>query len=123
MKKLGKLLLFGAAIGTAAAAAYHYLQKMDKESEETTPEVNEDASTTEEEESYFDDEDFDEELDITIFPDTEDLEADFDDPTPHTDIEDMATTTPSFSPLAETLMQEEDVEEFFDEDSEDTTEE
>ncbi len=123
MKKLGKLLLFGAAIGTAAAAAYHYLQKMDKESEETTPEVNEDDFATEEEESYFDDEDFDEELDITIFPDTEDLEEEYDDPTLHTDIEDMATTAPSFSPLAETLKQEEDVEEFFDEDSEDTPEE
>lgn len=127
MKKLGKLLLFGAAVGTAAAAAYHYLQKMDKDTVDTSPAPDKKDFSNDEEESYFDDEDFDDELDITIFREEEDLEEDldedFDDPTPDTDIEDMATTTPSFSPLAETLMQEDGVEEFFDEDLDDSTEE
>ena len=119
MKKLGKLLLFGAAVGTAAAAAYHYFQKQEKETACAAPETDED-------EAYFDEEDFDDELDITVLQPVEDLDDDFfDDPTPDTDIEDKATTTPSpsFSPLAETLMQEENVEEFFDEDSDDISEE
>ncbi len=124
MKKLGKILLFGAAVGTAAAAAYHYFQKMEKENEKATPETDEDAPVSDDDYSYFDDDDFDDALDLTALQD-EDFDVDFDDPTPDTDIEDMATTSPapSFSPLSETLMQEQDVEEFFDEDSDDITEE
>ncbi|MBQ7920553.1 MAG: hypothetical protein IJ324_11515 [Lachnospiraceae bacterium] len=119
MKKLGKLLLFGAAVGTAAAAAYHYFQKQEKEAVGTAPETDED-------EAYFDEEDFDDELDITALEQIEDSDEDdfFDDPTPDTDTQDMATSAPApnFSPLAETLMQEEDVEEFFDDDSDDISE-
>ena len=131
MKKFGKILLFGAAVGTAAAATYHYLKKMEKESE-TTIDDEDNTFVIEDEDSYFEDEDFDNDLEITAFDEAEldedatvSVEEFIQDPTPDTDIEDMATTTPepSFSPLAETLMQEEDVEEFFDEDDEAPVEE
>lgn len=131
MKKFGKILLFGAAIGTAAAATYHYLKKIEKDSEITIDDED-NAFVMEDEESYFEDEDFDNDLEITAFDEVEldedatvSLEEFIQDPTQDTDIEDMATTTPepSFSPLADALVQEEDVEEFFDEDDEESVEE
>lgn len=131
MKKLGKILLFGAAVGTAAAATYHYFKKMEKNSE-STMEDEDNVFVIEDEDSYFEDEDFDNDLEITAFDEVEldedatvSVEEFIQDPTPDTDIDDMASTTPEpvFSPLADTLMQEEDVEEFFDEDDEEPTEE
>ena len=111
-KKFGKILLFTAAVGTAAAAIHYYMQK--KESENTVPE----------DEDYDDfSEDLDEESDssrsyVPLTPESK---------TEGTPEEKKSEETNTFTPLEQVAKSAEDaadtaaetVEEFFDEDSSD----
>lgn len=68
------------------------------------------------EEDYFDDEDYDAPSDITLFQD-DDLDDYFD--ASDLDLEDeIKPAEKAFAPLSEAILQEENVEEFFDEDEE-----
>ncbi len=111
-KKLGKFLLFTAAVGTAAAAAYYYMQKKDAAME--VSDVNDD-----------DYDDFSDDLDDTESTRTyvplnlDPASAEDDSLDDDTDCEAFEG---DFTPLAEQLSKQADetvdetVEEFFDED-------
>ena len=69
MKKLGKLLIFGAAIGSAAAATYYYLAKRDanlplaeedEDFDDFDEDIFEDESEDKEDDAEFDDDFFEE---------------------------------------------------------------
>lgn len=106
-KKFGKFLLFTAAVGGAAAAAYYYFQKKDSDAHLSEDEDYDDFS-----------EDLDDETDsdknyVSLTPDQKDTENEAAD-----------EKKDSFVPLdqvAQTVEDDSDVEEFFDE--EDATDE
>lgn len=103
-KKLGKFLLFTAAVGTAAAAVYYYMQK--KEAESTVPE----------DEDYDDfSEDLDEETDasrnyVPLNSENKTAEEPQTDDSTFTPLEQVARTAEEAAEKTE-----ETVEEFFDE--------
>lgn len=116
-KKLGKFLLFTAAIGTAAAAAYYYMQKKDAAS----------AVSDDSDDDYDDfSDDLDEDGDISRTYVSLNL-----DNTPSTEDaseEEDTCDEGDFTPLAEQITKQaeeavtETVEEFFDEEDDSTEE-
>lgn len=116
-KKFGKFLLFSAAVGAVAAGAYYYLQNKERVSKDDFDEDDDfddfsedlDSDSAAEERSYVS-------LD---FADNEETSSD----TKDTEVTESETAKEAFSNLekaAESAKAE--VEEFFDEDEEDSSE-